>query len=204
MFENNKLCLQNIKLELFCNMFWKVPEVGNIIILYLKLIGLQEILTVSSNSSLPPSHWFTTDYIFFIPGHYEFIFLYLLVHNDSFCLIGCGVTQGWFKCARQNVISSKSQQRKNARISNGPGKIYQVQSPPKEKKLIVSNENVDFFRSYPRLFKLCQAKSNKFKILAKKYNNLKFALKKKLRNYPSQFCQAKFPELKILPKKMYF
>ena len=34
MFENNKLCLQNVLLELFCNMFRRVPEVGNIIIFF--------------------------------------------------------------------------------------------------------------------------------------------------------------------------
>ena len=88
---------------------------------YRKLIVLQEILTPSRNSLLPPSHWFTTEDIFFIPGHHDFIFLYLLVQNDSICLF-------------------------------------------------------DLVWSYPRLVQMCQAKCNKFKILAKKKcKNLKWA-----------------------------
>ena len=34
MFENNKLCLINVLLEVFCNMFRRVPEVGNIIVIF--------------------------------------------------------------------------------------------------------------------------------------------------------------------------
>ena len=46
-FENNKLCLQNVLLELFCNMFWRVPEVGNIIIFFPVAKGKGKMLDLS-------------------------------------------------------------------------------------------------------------------------------------------------------------